>query len=405
MEEENKTEEKKPIGKILAIVCLIVSMIGLWAVCIFIMINMAKVSENVEDLSEQINELSNKLEEYKADVDTVSANEAARRAEEERIKREEEELLAAQAEAEANKVVKHRIYLTFDDGPSSNTNQILDILDQYGVKATFFVVGKEGDSSKAAMNRIVSEGHTLAMHSYSHKYDELYESLETFDEDFNQLFNLIYETTGQEPKYYRFPGGSSNTVSKVDMQVFAEYLDGKNIIFYDWNADSGDGMSKSLTEEELLENSLVDVDKRETTVLLMHDAANRETTVSFLPRLIESILEIEGAEILPITEETKPVQHIKYVKEEEKTETDLAEDSGKEVTEETENAEGSETDESKIDETKTDDSEVKEDKKESKSTKADKEKSDKEKSDVEKETASAETVEEQSGNQDAEKTE
>lgn len=78
----------------------------------------------------------------------------------------------------------HKVYLTFDDGPSDNTNAILDVLDDYNVKATFFVTGKEDEASKAAYKRIVDEGHTIAMHSYSHKYSDIYASKEAFQNDF-----------------------------------------------------------------------------------------------------------------------------------------------------------------------------------------------------------------------------
>ena len=84
---------------------------------------------------------------------------------------------------------KKTAYLTFDDGPSSNTGRILDILDEYDVKATFFVVGKEDERYRPLYNRIVDEGHTLAMHSYSHKYQEIYQSKESYVEDLTKLLD------------------------------------------------------------------------------------------------------------------------------------------------------------------------------------------------------------------------
>lgn len=112
------------------------------------------------------------------------------------------------------------VYLTFDDGPSRNTEQILEILAEYGVHATFFVVGKTDKHSLEMYRRIVEEGHTLGMHSYSHSYEKLYASLKSFREDFENLRGLLEETTGVTPLYYRFPGGSSNTVSEENMTVF-----------------------------------------------------------------------------------------------------------------------------------------------------------------------------------------
>ena len=109
----------------------------------------------------------------------------------------------------------HKVYLTFDDGPSSNTSQILDILKKYNYKATFFVIGKEDEESRELYKRIVEEGHTLAMHSYSHKYNALYDSVDSFDEDFSRIQNYLFEVTGQECLFYRFPGGSSNQIGRA----------------------------------------------------------------------------------------------------------------------------------------------------------------------------------------------
>lgn len=203
-----------------------------------------------------------------------------------------------------------KVYLTFDDGPSSNTDQILDILKDYDVKATFFVVGKTDERSVKAYQRIVEEGHTLAMHSYSHKYHEIYESKEAFARDLNSLQEYLYETTGVWPRIYRFPGGSSNTVSKVDMQELIEYLTDIGITYFDWNVASGDAVSRTLPAETIVNNCLSGIEKQKESVILMHDASNKGTTIEALPQIIEAIQEQGDAELLPITDETVPVQHI-----------------------------------------------------------------------------------------------
>lgn len=203
----------------------------------------------------------------------------------------------------------HKVYLTFDDGPSENTNAILDILDDYGIKATFFVTGKEDEASKAAYQRIVAEGHTIAMHSFSHKYSEIYASKEAFQEDFERIQNLIYDTTGVECHYYRFPGGSSNKVSNTDMSKFISYLNEQGITYYDWNVSSGDATSRAFTADELVENVMSDVVKYKTSVVLLHDATVKTTTVQALPAMIEA-LQQAGAMILPIDEDTTVIQHV-----------------------------------------------------------------------------------------------
>lgn len=204
----------------------------------------------------------------------------------------------------------HKVYLTFDDGPSIYTNDILDILDSYNVKATFFVVGKEGTNAEEALQRIVAEGHTLGMHSYSHKYKELYESMDSFTQDFARIRDYIYQATGEESVCYRFPGGSSNTVSEIDMHDFIDYLDSQGVEYYDWNVSSGDGGSMKLSTDTLLENCTKDIDTRDTSIILLHDSAEKPTTVEALPDIIENILTRPDTVILPITENTRPIHHI-----------------------------------------------------------------------------------------------
>lgn len=202
-----------------------------------------------------------------------------------------------------------KVYLTFDDGPSKNTERILDILDQYGVKATFFVTGKTDEESQALYKKIVEKGHTLGMHSYSHKYSVIYESLEAFEQDYKQLHDYLYEVTGVDCKYYRFPGGSSNKVSNLDMREFITYLNSQGVTYFDWNVSSGDATSQAYTTDELIQNVMGDVTKYKTSVVLMHDAATKTTTVDGLASLIEQ-LQAEGAKILPIDENTTPIQHV-----------------------------------------------------------------------------------------------
>lgn len=202
-----------------------------------------------------------------------------------------------------------KVYLTFDDGPSENTAKILDILKEKNVKATFFVIGKEDEESKALYQRIVAEGHTLGMHSFSHKYSVIYDSLDAFEEDVNHLRSYLAEITGVEPDIMRFPGGSSNQVSNTDMTEFIRYLKEEGITYYDWNVASGDATSQAYTADELVQNVMTDVEKYDTSIVLMHDAATKGTTVDALGPMIDQ-LQAMGVELLPIDENTKPIQHI-----------------------------------------------------------------------------------------------
>lgn len=210
---------------------------------------------------------------------------------------------------------KRRVYLTFDDGPSVHTEAILEILDEYQVKATFFVLGKTDEYSLEMYRRIAEEGHTLAMHSYSHRYGTLYHSLEDFQSDFNQIYELLTETTGVEPMYYRFPGGSSNLVSDEEMEVFIAYLNQMGIRYFDWNVSSGDAVSKPLEADKICENVLEGSKKFRNAVVLLHDLAEKETTVEALPAILEGLLE-QDVLICPINENTPLVQHVVLTEEE-----------------------------------------------------------------------------------------
>lgn len=218
-------------------------------------------------------------------------------------------------EAEPVEDTRRKVYLTFDDGPGVNTNEILDILARYDVKATFFVVGKEDETSRELLKRIVEEGHSLGMHSYSHKYAELYASEESFRADFERQRTFLEEVTGKTCNIYRFPGGSSNTVSDVDMHLFADYLDSQGVVFHDWNISSGDGGRVVLDVETLVRNSTADVVHKNTAVVLLHDSAEKYTTVEALPQIIETIQKMDNTVFLPITEDTVPVQHIDRAKD------------------------------------------------------------------------------------------
>lgn len=204
----------------------------------------------------------------------------------------------------------HKVYLTFDDGPSENTNAILDILADHDVKATFFVVGREDDESKEAYQRIVNEGHTLGMHSYSNKYSVIYQSRDAFVSDYQKLHDYLREVTGVDSKYYRFPGGSSNQISNVPMADLIAYLDERNVVYYDWNVTSGDAATTAFSAEEIVEKVTEDVVKYKTSVVLLHDADDKQTTVEALAPLIEA-LEAMDAEILPIDDDTQAIQYVR----------------------------------------------------------------------------------------------
>lgn len=297
--EINRSQRVKRLKKMILwtiALAILIPVIG----CILLSVRVFQLKKQVAVLTEQL-PTEEMQEEASGVYETTKVEESVRDTE-----------TKAEEPAKINPVKSSgkKVYLTFDDGPSSNTDQILDILKDYDVKATFFVVGKTDERSVKAYQRIVEEGHTLAMHSYSHKYDEIYESKEAFARDLNSLQEYLYETTGVWPRIYRFPGGSSNTVSKVDMQELIEYLTDIGITYFDWNVASGDAVSRTLPAETIVNNCLSGIEKQKESVILMHDVSNKGTTIEALPQIIEAIQEQGDAELLPITDETVPVQHI-----------------------------------------------------------------------------------------------
>ena len=207
-------------------------------------------------------------------------------------------------------IEKGKVYLTFDDGPGPHTDELLDVLAEYDIKATFFVIGRKDEHSLDMYRRIVDEGHTLAMHSYTHQYGEIYSSVEEFDKDFKKLSNLLYKTTGVRVKIFRFPGGSSNTASRLPMTDFIAYLNENDIVYYDWNVINGDATGKNLTANQMVDMVMSGVRENNNSTVLMHDFISDNTTVKSLSSLIEK-LQKENYVMLPITKYTKPVQHTK----------------------------------------------------------------------------------------------
>lgn len=202
-----------------------------------------------------------------------------------------------------------KVYLTFDDGPSENTPEILKILDDYGVKATFFVQGRSINEHKDFLKQIANEGHTIGMHSYGHSYSKLYSDIEYFAQDTQKIESLIYDVTGIDTKFYRFPGGSSVNTNGARISDCIDYLDENNIVYVDWNVASGDAQTPSLSADTIVENVMCDVVKYKTSIVLLHDGFDKDTTVDALPTLIEKLRE-KGAILLPISSDTTLVQHV-----------------------------------------------------------------------------------------------
>lgn len=312
-EENTLKQERNRRKRINQIKKGIIVTVGIWmlisiVLCVVLLVRVVQLEHNLKEITanlpqvEQVQNVAKQNSPQSDAKEVVSYNSDAKSNEDDSDTKSNIQNLAENGE-------QLKVYLTFDDGPSDNTDRILDILKQYNIKATFFVTGKTDEESQAAYQRIVKEGHTLGMHSYSHKYCVIYDSLDAFEQDFTQLHDYLYQVTGVDCKYYRFPGGSSNKVSNLDMREFIKYLNQQDITYFDWNVSSGDATSQAYTTDELIQNVMGDVTKYKTSVVLMHDSTAKSTTVDALPALIEQLQSI-GAQILPIDENTTPIQHV-----------------------------------------------------------------------------------------------
>lgn len=215
--------------------------------------------------------------------------------------------LADNAVSEGRNVV----YLTFDDGSSVLTSKVLDILEQYNVKATFFVVGKFSSSdvnAKECYLDILKRGHSLGIHSYTHSRTDIYASLEAFSYDCSKMRDYVYNLTGYTPWLYRFPGGSTSIYADEKMKTqYIPYIESIGMVYYDWNVSSGDGSSDT-TAEQIYNNVIQGVSENSVSVVLCHDGIGRENTLTALPKILDTLINDMNCLIIPITENTVPVQ-------------------------------------------------------------------------------------------------
>lgn len=183
-----------------------------------------------------------------------------------------------------NKVV----YLTFDDGPSLNTKKILDILDKYNAKATFFVTGN-GQNYNYLIKEAYQRGHTIGLHTYSHNYSQVYASVDAYFDDLNKVGHMVEEQIGFVPKYIRFPGGASNTVSKNYcpgiMTILTSEVQNRGYQYYDWNVSSEDASGNNIPVSQIVKASTSS--QANNIMLLAHDIQSKSTTVEALPQIIE----------------------------------------------------------------------------------------------------------------------
>ena len=197
------------------------------------------------------------------------------------------------------------IYLTFDDGPSAHTAELLDVLKKYNVKATFFVV----NTSKISMiKRAAQEGHTVAVHSVTHDFKTIYASEEAYFKDLYKMQEIIRNYTGKTTKILRFPGGSSNTISKFNkgiMTRLAAAVEAQGYRYFDWNVDSNDA-GGAKTANQVFNNVVKGIGNKKYAVVLQHDTHG--FSVDAVERIINWGLS-QGYTFLPLTESSPACEH------------------------------------------------------------------------------------------------
>lgn len=206
--------------------------------------------------------------------------------------------------------IEKAIYLTFDDGPNRySTTKILNILKKNDVKATFFEL-KPAKKDFDLTERILAEGHTLAMHGYQHRYEEIYKSEKIYRENLDKLRDLFFDKFGVWCTLTRFPGGSSNLVSNYNpgiMTKLTEDLDSWGYHYFDWNVSSGDaGGAKN--SDQVYRNFKRELSKEHASVVLMHDFYKNDKTIDALERIIKYGKK-HGYTFLPLTASTDEVHH------------------------------------------------------------------------------------------------
>lgn len=225
--------------------------------------------------------------------------------------KKEEEERQREKEKQEEESATGIIYLTFDDGPSADsTPAILDILKNRNIKATFFVLHYSDENEKYII-REKNEGHTIALHGYTHTYSELYQSADTCMENFRKIGEQVYKTTGIKSNIIRFPGGSSNTISKKYCEGVMTELVTKVIEagyrYFDWNVDSDDaGHAKN--SQNIYNNVTSLIKPGRNNVVLMHDFVGNYKTIDALDSIISWGLE-QGYVFRKITDETPMVKH------------------------------------------------------------------------------------------------
>lgn len=278
----------------------------------------ALASENDANKA-KVNEQNSKLNDLNSKVDKLESENAYIKATKAKLASSKKASTANSSDKATEKIDTSNLtapndgykvcYLTFDDGPSDNTLKILDILKRANAKASFFVVGT---SKLSYIKRAKDEGHTIALHTNSHDFKTVYKSESDYFKDLNSISNKVENLIGEAPKIMRFPGGSSNTVSKKYckgiMTKLTRQVQSKGYVYVDWNVDSGDASGNNIAASKLVSNIKANSKGKGDICVLMHDTGAKKTTVEALPQII-SYLRSQGYKFEALTTDSPAFHH------------------------------------------------------------------------------------------------
>ncbi len=272
----------------------------------------AQIEKNENEITDQeklSSELQEKLDKSTEENSALKSQLEAAKAEKDRLSKENSQLKSSIEKLKAQRKVEAQVainatapkgfinndgskvcYLTFDDGPSNNTLKILDILKRYNIKATFFVMNTDKIDY---LKKIHEEGHTIGLHTFSHNYSQIYSSPTAFFDDLQKIMNKVEAITGVKSTIIRFPGGSSNQVSKKYCNGVMTTLVGEVVkrgySYFDWNVDSQDASGNNVSYTRIKDSVIGGSGNKQSICVLMHDSSAKGTTVTALPYIIEGL--------------------------------------------------------------------------------------------------------------------
>ena len=299
--------EPEKSNKTKALKIIIVALITIIIVVLTFIFYQAK--ENIEISSESKEKIEQRLDFQKTNAEELEKQkkeelakkeqeEKAQKELEEKRKREEKLPKLTDVGRENMKNIYHsetkRAFLTFDDGPSKLTPQILDTLKNENIKATFFMLGYNVEIYPETVKRVYEEGHYIANHGYSHDYKTIYTSIQTVLNEYNQCNDAVKKALGEEEynsHLFRFPGGSVGG-PYADLKSEAKnYLSENDILSVDWNALTGDAETQNPVAEKLMEELKSTTEGKSSVVILMHDTQAKQVTAYILPQVIAYLRE------------------------------------------------------------------------------------------------------------------